>query len=282
MSYISLLVSFVILIYSFSPVLCMYDIGRVRSPVGIVLNGPSGSGKSTISKLFAKHFNSSALIELSIDSITDHNAGIIDEDSDEVVEFKLNKRLAEEMQAALADGKNVICDTIAISRAEVGVYRNIHSCKIIMCFIHNTLPRLINNLEARNRIAETLGEDHAYLEKRSFSQVLKNFGSFYIPSEIDYGLDTISRQQLDFVFRSKEARIFAEDVSDKNGQRPGSPRPLGELMERYLIDYPIFECLRAHEFMHLQLVNYDVYDLIIHNESPKISEAIIFKFFCDI
>lgn len=264
----------------------MDEYSRVKSPVGIIINGPSCAGKSTIAKRCAKHLakyiNPSAVAILSIDDVSEYDAGITDDDSDDEVELKLNKYIADTMKKFLTDGKHVICDTIATSRAALMLYKKIANQNIIMCFIHNSLTRLIKNLEIRNSIASIPNSGLENLEKRGFSQVLNDFGSFYIPSEVDRRLGIISRKQLSAVWGCKDARTFVEDVSNKNGQRPGSPRPLEELMERFLSSYSIFKCLGTHEFTHLQVVNSDLYDLVINNEIPKISEATIFNFFCKI
>jgi len=254
--------------------------GQVKKPIVIVLNGPSCAGKSTIAKCFLSKVDQRDWAMVDFDNVTEKEAGVKDRDSDEDIERKLHECLIEKIKKALGKGKNVVCDTILRDEALVNLYKSIQKCKLFMCFIHNPIPRLIKHLEARNIVARKVVDEYRYLEKRSFKQVLIDFGRFYLPSGSVSCLGELSRQQMDVVFKSNEAKVFAADVYNKNGQCPGSPRsgspqPLNELIDKLLSVYPVFKYLNYCEKFPIQLVAYDLYDLIIDNELPELSSSII-------
>ena len=250
----------------------------MNKPVVIVVNGPSCAGKSTITNCFRSKVDPRAWAMVDFDNVTEREAGVKASDSDDVIELKLHRCVIKKIMYAVKNGKNVICDTILREKPLVVLYKGMQNCRLVMCFLHNSLPQLVINLENRNVSAKTLRAADRYLEKRSFQQVLKDFGRFYLPSDVGTGMGVISRQQMGIVFESREAKAFERSVSDKNGQRPGSPRPLDEFMDRFLSEYPIFRCLKDKESVNLQLINDNLYDLIIDHASPELSAEKILEF----
>lgn len=231
----------------------------------VVLNGPSGAGKSSIARaLNGKKIDGADWEILAMDGIKDREAKIKKSDEEDVRQEKIIKTLVEQINDSVEDGNNVICDVMLKDDAQIKKFKKnlFQGIRLIMCFVHNPLPRLLQNLERRNKLARASKGD---FEERGFGQVMKDFGEFYTSGETDENLGILSPDGINQAMQSEEAKLFLQKNS----------LDVEAYLDRILrFAYPIF-AIKEQTFLNLR---FGEYDLIVNNTTPEDAAAQILSY----